>query len=55
VRVKTINGVVDIEKLRIDESSSLATNEIGLATFADRRTGSSSTTTASTGSPAASS
>jgi sulfate adenylyltransferase large subunit len=33
VRVKAITGVVDIETLRIDESSSLATNEIGLATL----------------------
>jgi bifunctional enzyme CysN/CysC len=28
-----INGVVDIETLDIDESSSLTTNEIGLATL----------------------
>jgi sulfate adenylyltransferase large subunit len=33
VRVNAITGVVDIETLRIDESSSLATNEIGLATL----------------------
>ena len=33
VRVKTINGVIDIERLDIDESTSLATNEIGLATL----------------------
>jgi sulfate adenylyltransferase subunit 1 len=31
VRVTDVTGVVDIETLRIDESSSLATNEIGLA------------------------
>jgi sulfate adenylyltransferase subunit 1 (EFTu-like GTPase family) len=31
VRVSDITGVVDIETLRIDESSSLSTNEIGLA------------------------
>jgi hypothetical protein len=35
VRVNAITGVVDIETLRIDESSSLVTNEIGLATLAD--------------------
>jgi sulfate adenylyltransferase large subunit len=33
VRVSAITGVVDIETLRIDESSSLTTNEIGLATL----------------------
>ncbi len=33
VRVNAIAGVVDIETLRIDESSSLETNEIGLATL----------------------
>jgi sulfate adenylyltransferase large subunit len=33
VRVKTINGVIDIEKLDVDESTSLSTNEIGLATL----------------------
>jgi sulfate adenylyltransferase large subunit len=33
VRVNAITGVVDIETLRIDESSSLVTNEIGLATL----------------------
>jgi sulfate adenylyltransferase subunit 1 (EFTu-like GTPase family) len=33
VRVKTINGVIDIEKLDIDDSHSLDTNEIGLATL----------------------
>ena len=33
VRVKTINGVIDIEKLDIDESTSLTTNDIGLATL----------------------
>jgi sulfate adenylyltransferase large subunit len=33
VRVNAITGVVDIGTLRIDESSSLATNEIGLATL----------------------
>jgi bifunctional enzyme CysN/CysC len=33
VRVKTINGVIDIEKLDIDESTSLNTNDIGLATL----------------------
>jgi sulfate adenylyltransferase subunit 1 (EFTu-like GTPase family) len=33
VRVTDVTGVVDIETLRIDESSSLATNEIGLATL----------------------
>ena len=33
VRVKTINGVIDIEKLDIDESTSLRTNDIGLATL----------------------
>jgi sulfate adenylyltransferase large subunit len=33
VRVSDITGVVDIETLRIDESSSLSTNEIGLATL----------------------
>ena len=33
VRVKTINGVIDIEKLDIDESTSLSTNDIGLATL----------------------
>jgi sulfate adenylyltransferase subunit 1 (EFTu-like GTPase family) len=33
VRVKMINGVIDIEKLDIDESTSLATNDIGLATL----------------------
>jgi sulfate adenylyltransferase large subunit len=33
VRVKTINGVIDIEKLDIDESTSLQTNDIGLATL----------------------
>ena len=33
VRVKLINGVIDIEKLDIDESTSLQTNDIGLATL----------------------
>jgi len=33
VRVSDITGVVDIETLRIDGSSSLSTNEIGLATL----------------------
>jgi len=33
VRVSDINGVVDIETLRINESSSVSTNEIGLATL----------------------
>jgi sulfate adenylyltransferase large subunit len=33
VRVKTINGVIDIERLDIDESTSLNTNDIGLATL----------------------
>ncbi len=33
VRVKIINGVIDIEKLDIDESTSLNTNDIGLATL----------------------
>ena len=33
VRVKTINGVIDIERLDVDESTSLATNDIGLATL----------------------
>jgi sulfate adenylyltransferase large subunit len=33
VRVKTINGVIDIEKLDIDDSHSLSTNDIGLATL----------------------
>ena len=33
VRVKLINGVIDIEKLDIDESTSLNTNDIGLATL----------------------
>ena len=33
VRVKSINGVIDIEKLDIDESTSLSTNDIGLATL----------------------
>ncbi len=33
VRVKSINGVIDIEELDIDESTSLTTNDIGLATL----------------------
>jgi sulfate adenylyltransferase large subunit len=33
VRVKLINGVIDIERLDIDESTSLQTNDIGLATL----------------------
>ncbi len=33
VRVKNINGVIDIEKLDIDDSHSLSTNDIGLATL----------------------
>jgi sulfate adenylyltransferase large subunit len=33
VRVKLINGVIDIEKLDIDESTTLRTNDIGLATL----------------------
>jgi sulfate adenylyltransferase subunit 1 (EFTu-like GTPase family) len=33
VRVKLINGVIDIEKLDIDESTSFNTNDIGLATL----------------------
>jgi sulfate adenylyltransferase subunit 1 len=33
VRVKTINGVIDIERLDIDDSHSLSTNDIGLATL----------------------
>jgi sulfate adenylyltransferase large subunit len=33
VRVKIINGVIDIEKLDIDDSTSLNTNDIGLATL----------------------
>ena len=33
VRVKLINGVIDIEKLDIDESTSFDTNDIGLATL----------------------
>ena len=33
VRVQAINGVIDIESLSIDESTSLETNEIGLATL----------------------
>jgi sulfate adenylyltransferase subunit 1 len=33
VRVKTINGVIDIGRLDVDESTSLATNDIGLATL----------------------
>jgi len=33
VRVKLINGVIDIEKLDIDESTTLTTNDIGLATL----------------------
>ena len=33
VRVKLINGVIDIEKLDIDESTTLSTNDIGLATL----------------------
>lgn len=33
VRVKTINGVIDIERLDVDESRQLSTNEIGLATL----------------------
>jgi bifunctional enzyme CysN/CysC len=33
VRVQTIKGVINIESLSIDEATSLATNEIGLATL----------------------
>jgi bifunctional enzyme CysN/CysC len=33
VRVQAIKGVINIESLSIDEASSLATNEIGLATI----------------------
>jgi sulfate adenylyltransferase large subunit len=33
VRVKIINGVIDIEKLDIDDSTTLNTNDIGLATL----------------------
>jgi sulfate adenylyltransferase large subunit len=33
VRVKIINGVIDIERLDIDDSTTLTTNEIGLATL----------------------
>jgi sulfate adenylyltransferase large subunit len=33
VRVKTINGIIDIERLDVDESTSLGTNDIGLATL----------------------
>ena len=33
VRVKVINGVIDIERLDVDDSTSLTTNDIGLATL----------------------
>ena len=33
VRVKTINGVIDIARLDVDESTELSTNDIGLATL----------------------
>ena len=33
VRVKSVNGVIDIEHLDVDESRSLSTNDIGLATL----------------------